>query len=128
VGRQSAIDVREPEPGPFAEPRLEDAFDRIARNPTAVVTDLGTYDFDGETGEMTLSTMHPGVTIDVVRANMGWEPKVAPDLGETDRLLACDAQTSGGLFVSLPADRATGLPWPAIGRLVEGAPGTVAVR
>jgi selenide,water dikinase len=52
----------------------------------------------------------------------------APDLGETDRLLACDAQTSGGLFVSLPAERAAGLPWPVIGRLVEGAPGTVAVR
>ena len=32
---------------------------------------------------MTLSTMHPGVTMDVVRANMGWEPKVADDLGET---------------------------------------------
>jgi selenide,water dikinase len=52
----------------------------------------------------------------------------APNLGETDRLLACDAQTSGGLFVSLPADRAAELPWPVIGRLVEGAPGTVAVR
>ena len=32
---------------------------------------------------MTLATMHPGVTMDVVRANMGWEPKVSPDLGET---------------------------------------------
>ena len=49
-------------------------------------------------------------------------------LSETDRLLACDAQTSGGLFVSLPAERAAALPWPVIGRLVEGAPGTVAVR
>ena len=48
-------------------------------------------------------------------------------LDEADRLLACDAQTSGGLFVSLPADRAAELPWPVIGRLVAGEPGTVYV-
>jgi selenide, water dikinase len=52
----------------------------------------------------------------------------APGLSETDRLLACDAQTSGGLFVSLPAERAAELPWPVIGRLAEGEPGTVTVR
>jgi len=51
-----------------------------------------------------------------------------PELSETDRLLACDAQTSGGLFVSLPAERAAELPWPVIGRLAEGEPGTVTVR
>jgi selenide,water dikinase len=51
----------------------------------------------------------------------------APELSETDRLLACDAQTSGGLFVSLPAERAAELPWPVIGRLAEGEPGTVTV-
>jgi len=48
-------------------------------------------------------------------------------LDEADRLLACDAQTSGGLFVSLPAERAEALPWPVIGRLVAGEPGTVFV-
>jgi selenide, water dikinase len=51
----------------------------------------------------------------------------APGLDEADRLLACDAQTSGGLLVSLPAQRAAGLPWPVIGRLVAGEPGTVVV-
>ena len=51
--------------------------------PTSVVTDLGTYAFDEETGEMTLETVHPGVTLDDVRAAMGWEPRVAGDLGET---------------------------------------------
>jgi len=30
--------------------------------------------------------------------------------------------------VSLPAERAAGLPWPVIGRLAEGEPGTVTVR
>jgi glutaconate CoA-transferase subunit B len=51
--------------------------------PTNVVTDLGTYVFDESTGEMTLATLHPGITLDDVRSNMGWEPKVSPDLGET---------------------------------------------
>jgi len=47
------------------------------------VTDLGTYGFDQATGEMTLLTVHPGITLDDVRANMGWDPRVAADLGET---------------------------------------------
>jgi len=47
------------------------------------VTDLATYAFDGEMGEMTLHTMHPGVRLEDVRANMAWEPRLAPDLGET---------------------------------------------
>ena len=50
---------------------------------TNVVTDLATYGFDEETGEMTLGTMHPGVTLDDVRAHMGWEPRVATDVAET---------------------------------------------
>jgi glutaconate CoA-transferase subunit B len=32
---------------------------------------------------MTLRTLHPGVTLDQVRENMGWDPRVADDLGET---------------------------------------------
>jgi selenide, water dikinase len=49
-------------------------------------------------------------------------------LDDLDRLLACDAQTSGGLLAALPADRAAALPWPVVGRVVEGAPGTVLVH
>jgi glutaconate CoA-transferase subunit B len=47
------------------------------------VTDLATFGFDEVTGEMTLRTMHPGVTLEDVKANMGWDPRVAPDLTET---------------------------------------------
>jgi selenide, water dikinase len=48
-------------------------------------------------------------------------------LSESDRLLACDAQTSGGLLVALPPERAEALPWPVIGRLAAGPAGTVLV-
>jgi glutaconate CoA-transferase subunit B len=32
---------------------------------------------------MTLTTLHPGVTLEQVRGNMGWEPRVADGVGET---------------------------------------------
>jgi glutaconate CoA-transferase subunit B len=49
--------------------------------PVAVITQLATYGF--ERGEMTLATLHPGVTLDEVRANLGWEPRLAPAVGVT---------------------------------------------
>jgi glutaconate CoA-transferase, subunit B len=52
--------------------------------PTVVVTDLGVYGFDEETGEMTLRSLHPGVTLDDVRESMAWEVRVADDLGTTE--------------------------------------------
>ncbi len=70
-------------PGHSGDPEHDRARGWWGSGPTNVVTDLGTYGFDEETGEMTLLTLHPGVTLDQVRENMGWEPKVAPDLGET---------------------------------------------
>jgi glutaconate CoA-transferase subunit B len=70
-------------PGHSGDPAHDAARGWHGSGPTSVVTDLGTYGFDDETGEMTLLTMHPGVTIDAVRENMGWEPKLAPDVRET---------------------------------------------
>ena len=34
---------------------------------------------------MTLLTVHPGVSVDDVRANMGWEPRVSESLGRHRR-------------------------------------------
>jgi glutaconate CoA-transferase subunit B len=48
-----------------------------------VVTDLGRYGFDPDTGEMVLAAVHPGVTVDDVRAATGWDLKVADDLEST---------------------------------------------
>ena len=53
------------------------------RGPSVVVTDLGRYDFDQDSGEMRLVAVHPGVTIDQVLAATGWDLRVAGDLGTT---------------------------------------------
>jgi len=70
-------------PGHSGDPEHDRARGWSGSGPTSVVTDLGTYGFDEETGEMTLLTLHPGVTLEQVRENMGWEPRVSSDLGET---------------------------------------------
>jgi selenide,water dikinase len=44
------------------------------------------------------------------------------------RWLASDAMTSGGLLVALAPERAGSVPGAVIGRLVDGAPGAIAVR
>lgn len=51
--------------------------------PFAVITNLGTLKFDEVTGEMTLSSLHPGVTIEKVQENTPWKLKVAEKLAST---------------------------------------------
>jgi glutaconate CoA-transferase, subunit B len=50
--------------------------------PSLVITDLGCYGFVD--GEMTLVSLHPGVTLEQVRAEVGWELRVADDLANTE--------------------------------------------
>jgi glutaconate CoA-transferase subunit B len=52
--------------------------------PTLVITDLGQLRPDPETCELTLTHLHPGVTVDQVRDATGWELAVAPDLQSTE--------------------------------------------
>ena len=47
--------------------------------PQAVVTDLGILSPD-TTGELILTALHPGATVEQVRANTGWAIKIAPEL------------------------------------------------
>ena len=70
-------------PGHSGDPEHDRRRGWSGSGPTSVVTDLGTYGFDEETGEMTLLTLHPGVTMDQVRESTGWEMRVSDDLGET---------------------------------------------
>jgi len=48
-------------------------------------------------------------------------------LDEVQRLIACDAQTSGGLLAAVSPAGAERLGWPVVGELGGGAPGTVLV-
>ena len=50
--------------------------------PEVVVTGLGVYRFD-DSGEMYLDSLHPGVTLEEVRANTGWDLTLGPDVVET---------------------------------------------
>jgi glutaconate CoA-transferase subunit B len=70
-------------PGHSGDPERDRARGWSGTGPTSVVTDLGTYGFDEGSGEMTLLTLHPGVTIDEVREHMAWDPMLAEDLGQT---------------------------------------------
>ena len=53
------------------------------RGPVRVVTDLGVLEPDPDTRELTLTRVHPGVSVAEVRAATGWELKVAPSVEET---------------------------------------------
>ena len=52
--------------------------------PSRVITDLGVYGFDRETREMTLESVHPGVTVSQVRDATGWELRVASPIRTTE--------------------------------------------
>jgi glutaconate CoA-transferase, subunit B len=49
-----------------------------------VITDLGVLRLDPDDGELVLTHTHPGVPVDRVRSETGWDLRVAGDLAETD--------------------------------------------
>ena len=51
--------------------------------PYAVITNLCTFKFDEVTGEMTVTALHEGVTIEQVKENTPWNVKVAEELVTT---------------------------------------------
>ena len=56
---------------------------RRKRGPTTVISDLAILVSDPETGELVLSALHPGVTVEQVRQATGWDLKVSDDVGRT---------------------------------------------
>ncbi|TMI89729.1 MAG: CoA-transferase [Bacillati bacterium ANGP1] len=55
----------------------------VRGGPGRVITSLGVFGFDPESGEMVLESLHPGVTLEELRAETGWPVRAAPDLRET---------------------------------------------
>jgi len=54
------------------------------KGPALVVSSLGLLRFDPVTKEMYLESYHPGVTVEMVRENTGWDLKIAEDVRETE--------------------------------------------
>jgi len=71
--------------GYFASPS-ENGHSRIrGRGPTTVISDLGIIVSDPATNELVLTALHPGVTVEQVKAATGWALKVAPQLQVTPK-------------------------------------------
>lgn len=54
------------------------------KGPTVVITDLGVLQPDPDTNELRLTAVHPGISVDEVRAATGWDLLVAEDLETTE--------------------------------------------
>ena len=51
--------------------------------PVRVITDLGVLEPDPESAELVLTALHPGVSVEQVRAETGWDLQVAAELSAT---------------------------------------------
>lgn len=60
-----------------------DALGLRGAGPVRVITDLGILEPDPETAELVLTAVHPGVRVEQVRAETGWELQVASELAVT---------------------------------------------
>lgn len=56
----------------------------LGGGPNAVITTLGILRFDQDTGEMYLDSCHPGVTVEQVKQNTGWDLKISPHVRQTE--------------------------------------------
>lgn len=54
------------------------------KGPVRVITDLGVLEPDPSTRELVLTAVHPGVSVDRVRENTGWDLAVAGDVSTTE--------------------------------------------
>ncbi|HEC21760.1 MAG TPA: CoA-transferase subunit beta, partial [Chloroflexi bacterium] len=70
--------------------------------PQLVITDRAIFDFDNPGREMQLISLHPGVTMDEVQAEIGWDIRVAetvtetsPPTGEELRLIRVELDPEG---------------------------------
>ena len=61
-------------------PGARERYGLTGRGVTAVITDLGVLEPDPATFELTLTALHPGVTVDRVREATGWQLRVAGEL------------------------------------------------
>ena len=63
------------------------------KGPTKLVTDLCVFEPDPETKEMTVVSIHPGVTREQIEANTGWKVRYAATIAETKAPTAHELET-----------------------------------
>ncbi len=51
--------------------------------PSAVITTKGIFRFDSDTKEMVLNAVHPGVTVEEILENTGWDLRLVPKIEKT---------------------------------------------
>ena len=51
--------------------------------PSALITTLGLFTFDPETGDAMLQSYHSGTTVEEIQKQTGWQLRLAPDCQET---------------------------------------------
>jgi len=56
----------------------------LSGGPSAVITTMGVLRFDEKSKEMYLDSYHPGLSLDQVKQNTGWNLKLAPNVKETE--------------------------------------------
>jgi glutaconate CoA-transferase, subunit B len=65
--------------------------------PVRVITDLGVLEPDPETAELVLTALHPGITVEQVRAETGWPVGVTADLASTAPPSTTELETLRGM-------------------------------
>ena len=70
-------------PGYGTGPGWRNTVGLVRGGPARVITSLAVFGFDPRSTEMILESLHPGVSLNDVRAETGWPVRVAPNLRET---------------------------------------------
>jgi glutaconate CoA-transferase, subunit B len=52
--------------------------------PSRVISSMGIFSFEPETREMILSSHHPGISVEEIKAETGWPLRVSGDIHETN--------------------------------------------
>ena len=55
----------------------------VRGGPAAVITTLGIFSFDPENCEMVLTSLHPGITVEMVEEQTGWPVRISAELSRT---------------------------------------------
>jgi glutaconate CoA-transferase subunit B len=65
----------------------------IGKGPSAVITDMAILEPDPARGELMLTALHPGATVDQVRQATGWDLRIGPSVERTAEPTAFELET-----------------------------------